>query len=62
MRETEFEGVPATIPYSFEKALTDEYGTKCLVVTEWEGYVANLSNGLSPPIFSFFLLPPSTSR
>ncbi len=31
MRETEFEGVPATIPFSFERALTDEYGSKSLV-------------------------------
>ena len=37
MRETEFEGVPATIPYSFDKVLTDEYGQKALVTTEWEG-------------------------
>ncbi len=56
MRETEFEGVPATIPYSFEKALTDEYGTKCLVVTEWEGYVANLS-----PMILLTLLPSLSS-
>lgn len=36
MRETEFEGVPATVPYAFEKALIDEYGTKSLVKTEWK--------------------------
>jgi hypothetical protein len=37
MRQTEFEGVPATIPYAFERILTDEYGSKSLVTTEWEG-------------------------
>ncbi|KAJ0166510.1 Protein MNN4 [Colletotrichum tanaceti] len=38
MRETEFEGVPATIPYSFERILSDEYGSKSLVTTEWLGH------------------------
>ncbi|CAK7241480.1 MAG: mannosyltransferase [Sporothrix thermara] len=38
MRETEFEGVPATIPYAFDKILTDEYGAKSLVATQWEGH------------------------
>jgi hypothetical protein len=37
MRQTEFEGVIATIPYSFDRILTAEYGTKSLVGTEWEG-------------------------
>jgi hypothetical protein len=37
MRETEYEGVPATIPYSFERILIEEYGTKSLVMTEWKG-------------------------
>jgi hypothetical protein len=37
MRESEFEGVPAMIPYSFDRILTEEYGTKSLVVTEWQG-------------------------
>lgn len=37
MRETEFEGVPATVPYSFERILAEEYGTKSLVMTEWRG-------------------------
>ncbi|CAK7275239.1 mannosyltransferase [Sporothrix epigloea] len=41
MRETEFEGVLATIPYSFDKILTDEYGTKSLVSTQWEGHIWN---------------------
>ncbi|ORY64145.1 LicD family-domain-containing protein [Pseudomassariella vexata] len=38
MRETEFEGVPATIPYSFDYILTDEYGHKSLVTTQWAGH------------------------
>ncbi|KAK3946433.1 LicD family-domain-containing protein [Diplogelasinospora grovesii] len=37
MRESEFEGVTATIPFDFEKVLIQEYGTKSLVATEWEG-------------------------
>lgn len=37
MRESEFEGVPAMIPYSFDKILTDEYGARSLVTTQWEG-------------------------
>jgi hypothetical protein len=35
MRQSEFEGVPATVPYSFERILVEEYGMKSLVVTEW---------------------------
>ncbi|OAA57513.1 mannosylphosphate transferase [Niveomyces insectorum RCEF 264] len=38
MRETEFEGVPAIVPYNFDKVLTDEYGMRSLVLTEWEGH------------------------
>ncbi|OTB03549.1 hypothetical protein M426DRAFT_263120 [Hypoxylon sp. CI-4A] len=38
VRRTEFEGVPASIPYSFDKILTDEYGAKSLVNTEWAGH------------------------
>lgn len=37
MRETEFEGVPATVPYSFDSVLVEEYGKKSLVTTKWEG-------------------------
>jgi len=53
MRESEFEGVPATVPYSFDRILTEEYGVKSLVMTEWEGYVffslsLSLSLSLSP--------------
>lgn len=35
MRETEFEGVPATVPYSFDNILIEEYGRKSLVTTTW---------------------------
>ncbi|KAI2632342.1 LicD family-domain-containing protein [Hypoxylon sp. NC1633] len=38
VRRTEFEGVPAGIPYAFDKILTDEYGPKSLVSTEWAGH------------------------
>ncbi|KAI2625303.1 LicD family-domain-containing protein [Hypomontagnella submonticulosa] len=38
MRRTEFEGVPASIPYAFDKILTDEYGAKSLTGTEWAGH------------------------
>ncbi|KAL8365141.1 hypothetical protein RB595_004112 [Gaeumannomyces hyphopodioides] len=38
MRESEFEGVPATVPYSFDRILTEEYGMKALVTTEWLGH------------------------
>jgi LicD family len=37
MRETEFEGVPATVPYNFERVLQDEYGLKSMLMTDWEG-------------------------
>ena len=37
LRETEFEGVTATVPYNFETVLTEEYGARCLVTTEWLG-------------------------
>ncbi|KAI0846551.1 hypothetical protein F5Y00DRAFT_243443 [Daldinia vernicosa] len=37
LRRTEFEGVPAHVPYAFDKILTDEYGAKSLVNTEWAG-------------------------
>ncbi|KAL7624300.1 mannosyltransferase [Parahypoxylon ruwenzoriense] len=38
LRRTEFEGVPASVPYAFDKILTDEYGAKSLVSTEWAGH------------------------
>lgn len=37
MRETEFEGVPALVPYSFDEVLVEEYGKKALVTTTWQG-------------------------
>ncbi|KAI1807740.1 LicD family-domain-containing protein [Daldinia bambusicola] len=38
VRRTEFEGVPALVPFAFDKILTDEYGAKSLVNTEWAGH------------------------
>ncbi|KAJ4307180.1 mannosyltransferase [Collariella sp. IMI 366227] len=38
LRESEFEGVPALVPYEYEKVLVEEYGEKSLVVTEWDGH------------------------
>ncbi|KAI0006678.1 LicD family-domain-containing protein [Xylariaceae sp. FL0662B] len=37
MRRSQFEGAPATVPYAFDRILTDEYGTKSLSATEWAG-------------------------
>lgn len=37
MRESVFEGVPAKIPYAYDKILTEEYQQKALVVTEFAG-------------------------
>ncbi|KAL2255825.1 hypothetical protein VTK26DRAFT_2654 [Humicola hyalothermophila] len=37
LRETEFEGVPALVPFEFENILMGEYGAKSLVTTEWAG-------------------------
>lgn len=41
MRETEFEGVTATVPYAFDNVLIEEYGKKSLVTTEWQGHKWN---------------------
>ncbi|KAF2688708.1 hypothetical protein K458DRAFT_293781 [Lentithecium fluviatile CBS 122367] len=38
MRETVFEGVPAKVPYSYDKILIEEYKEKALVVTEFQGH------------------------
>ncbi|EHK98745.1 hypothetical protein M7I_5420 [Glarea lozoyensis 74030] len=38
LRETEFEGVPALIPYSFDRILTEEYSARALTKTEHEGH------------------------
>lgn len=37
LRVTEYEGVKATVPYNFEQILINEYGSKSLVTTEWQG-------------------------
>lgn len=37
MRETEFEGVPALVPYEFDALLVEEYGKKSLVKTTFQG-------------------------
>lgn len=37
MRETMFEGVPAKVPYSYDKILVQEYQEKALVITEFQG-------------------------
>lgn len=37
MRETVFEGVPAKVPYSYDKILLEEYHEKAFVVTEYQG-------------------------
>ncbi|KAG7294358.1 hypothetical protein NEMBOFW57_004429 [Staphylotrichum longicolle] len=39
LRETEFEGVQALVPWGYEGILVEEYGEKSLVTTEWEGHV-----------------------
>lgn len=44
MRETEFEGVPAIVPYAFEPVLTAEYGKKSLITTSWQRQVFFLSS------------------
>lgn len=38
MRETMFEGVPAKVPYNYDKILVDEYKEKALIVTEFHGH------------------------
>jgi hypothetical protein len=37
LRETEFEGVPASVPYSFDKILIEEYSARALTKTLHEG-------------------------
>ncbi|CCX32572.1 LicD family-domain-containing protein [Pyronema domesticum] len=44
LRDTIFEGVPAKIPYNFDPILVKEYGTKALVVTEYEGHRWNVAS------------------
>jgi hypothetical protein len=38
MRDSLFEGVPARVPYAYEKLLVEEYQHKALTLTEYEGY------------------------
>ncbi|KAH8820557.1 LicD family-domain-containing protein [Xylogone sp. PMI_703] len=38
LRETVFEGVPALVPYAFDKILTEEYGKQALTKTLHEGH------------------------
>ncbi|KAI9842151.1 MAG: hypothetical protein M1837_007438 [Sclerophora amabilis] len=38
LRESSYEGVPVLVPYAYEKLLTEEYKSKALVVTEYEGH------------------------
>jgi hypothetical protein len=37
MRESTYEGVPAKIPYAYDKILQEEYQYKALVLAEYEG-------------------------
>lgn len=39
LKEMVFEGVPALVPFSFEKVLVSEYGEKSMTTTEWEGHI-----------------------
>ncbi|KAF4314615.1 mannosylphosphate transferase [Botryosphaeria dothidea] len=38
MRESSYEGVPALIPYAYDRILVEEYQEKALTVTEYEGH------------------------
>ncbi|KAF8246685.1 hypothetical protein K440DRAFT_630874 [Wilcoxina mikolae CBS 423.85] len=49
LRDTIFEGVPAKIPYNFDPILVKEYGTKALVVTEYEGHRWNVQKKIWEP-------------
>jgi hypothetical protein len=48
LRETMFEGVPALVPYSFDRILVEEYSARALTKTMHEGYVFFSSLLLSP--------------
>jgi hypothetical protein len=54
LRETEFEGVPALIPYSFDRILTEEYSARALTKTEHEGYVFPNPSRPTSILTSFF--------
>ena len=38
LRETEFEGVRAWVPFAYRTVIAGEYETEAMVRTEWEGY------------------------
>ncbi|KAI1765884.1 LicD family-domain-containing protein [Hypoxylon sp. FL1150] len=38
LRRTEFEGMPAAVPFAFDKILTEEYGARSLTATQWAGH------------------------
>jgi hypothetical protein len=42
MRETTFEGVPAKVPYAYDKILIDEYQESSLIDTNYNGYAMQL--------------------
>lgn len=52
MRESIYEGVPAKIPYAYDKILTQEYQQKALVLTEYEGHSwdSNVKEWVKKPI------------
>ncbi len=39
LREGEYEGVRASIPYAYERILREEYGVEAFVLTEFHGWV-----------------------
>lgn len=39
LRETMYEGVPALVPYSFDRILTEEYSARALTKTKHEGHL-----------------------
>ncbi|KAI6716748.1 hypothetical protein JHW43_000700 [Diplocarpon mali] len=39
LRQTEFEGVPALVPYSFDRILKEEYSARVLTKTKHEGHL-----------------------
>lgn len=51
MRESSYEGVPALIPYAYDKILIEEYHERALTATEYEGLVPTII------ISSFFCMP-----
>lgn len=59
LRETEFEGVPALVPYSFDKVLTDEYSPRALTKTLHEGYVLSHFIRLPSPVRRISFTPAS---